>query len=205
MFLFPNETLCIQVQLKIVLHLCIYSLVMLMSLFCFSVTNRLQPIVFSPSLLMLIYWLIECLSDYLFQGVDLSGIEVIENDLLFISRAHLEVENQAKRLLEQGMEIQVGVCSCYGVIQILCNVWETLFKNWCAVFICVVFLWTQNPSQVGTALQVFYNLGSLREMILSVVEGYKASVHESIINALDIKVLTQPVNVRGSLLPFSLI
>lgn len=41
--------------------------------------------------------------------MDLSGIEVIENDLLFISRAHLEVENQAKRLLEQGMEIQVGV------------------------------------------------------------------------------------------------
>lgn len=46
-------------------------------------------------------------SDYLSQGVDLSGIEVIENDLLLISRARLEVENQAKRLLEQGMEIQV--------------------------------------------------------------------------------------------------
>ncbi|KAJ8387680.1 hypothetical protein AAFF_G00151110 [Aldrovandia affinis] len=44
--------------------------------------------------------------DYLSQGVDLSGIDVIENDLLFISRARLEVENQAKRLLEQGMEIQ---------------------------------------------------------------------------------------------------
>lgn len=50
-------------------------------------------------------WL--CVSDYLSQGVDLSGIEVIENDLLLISRARLEVENQAKRLLEQGMEIQV--------------------------------------------------------------------------------------------------
>lgn len=53
------------------------------------------------------------LSDYLSQGVDLSGIQVIENDLLLISRARLEVENQAKRLLEQGMEIQVpfgGVC-----------------------------------------------------------------------------------------------
>ena len=46
--------------------------------------------------------------DYLSQGVDLSGIEVIENDLLLISRARLEVENQAKRLLEQGMEIQVS-------------------------------------------------------------------------------------------------
>lgn len=46
-------------------------------------------------------------TDYLSQGVDLSGIEVIENDLLLISRARLEVENQAQRLLEQGMEIQV--------------------------------------------------------------------------------------------------
>ncbi|KAG7277633.1 hypothetical protein CRUP_025318 [Coryphaenoides rupestris] len=45
--------------------------------------------------------------DYLSQGVDLSSIEVIESDLLLISRARLEVENQGKRLLEQGMEIQV--------------------------------------------------------------------------------------------------
>lgn len=47
------------------------------------------------------------LPDYLSQGVDLSSVEVIENDLLLISRARLEVENQARRLLEQGMEIQV--------------------------------------------------------------------------------------------------
>ncbi|XP_030405072.1 conserved oligomeric Golgi complex subunit 5 isoform X2 [Gopherus evgoodei] len=46
--------------------------------------------------------------DYLSQGIDLSGIEVIENDLLFIARARLEVENQAKRLLEQGVETQEG-------------------------------------------------------------------------------------------------
>uniref|UniRef100_A0A671T5M7 Conserved oligomeric Golgi complex subunit 5 n=1 Tax=Sinocyclocheilus anshuiensis TaxID=1608454 RepID=A0A671T5M7_9TELE len=99
--------------------------------------------------------------DYLSQGVDLSGIDVIENDLLFISRARLEVENQAKWLLEQGMEIQ-------------------------------------NPSQVGTALQVFYNLCSLRETIRSVVDGYRTSVQENVINALDIKVLTQPANTRGA-------
>ncbi|EHH52419.1 hypothetical protein EGM_12856, partial [Macaca fascicularis] len=73
--------------------------------------------------------------DYLSQGIDLSGIEVIENDLLFIARARLEVENQAKRLLEQGLE-------------------------------------TQNPTQVGTALQVFYNLGTLKDTITSVVDGY---------------------------------
>ncbi|XP_053572547.1 conserved oligomeric Golgi complex subunit 5 isoform X1 [Bombina bombina] len=92
--------------------------------------------------------------DYLSQGMDLSGIEVIENDLLFIARARLEVENQAKRLLEQGVE-------------------------------------TQNPTQVGTALQVFYNLGALKDIINSVVDGYCTSLDENINNALDIKILTQ--------------
>ncbi|XP_077194284.1 conserved oligomeric Golgi complex subunit 5 [Paroedura picta] len=100
--------------------------------------------------------------DYLSQGIDLSGIEVIENDLLFIARARLEVENQAKRLLEQGIE-------------------------------------TQNPTQVGTALQVFYNLGTLKDTITNVVDGYCVSLEENINNALDIKVLTQPSQamVRG--------
>lgn len=63
---------------------------------------------FSPSLTSVLPF-----ADYLSQGVDLSGIEVIENDLLLISRARLEVENQAKRLLEQGMEIQVQVFKSY--------------------------------------------------------------------------------------------
>ncbi|KAL6117157.1 cog5 [Pungitius sinensis] len=99
--------------------------------------------------------------DYLSQGVDLSGIEVIENDLLLISRARLEVENQAKRLLEQGMEIQ-------------------------------------NPTQVGMALQVFYNLGSLSATIGSVVGGYRMTIHDNITRALDIKGLTQPTNTRGA-------
>uniref|UniRef100_A0A8C2V143 Conserved oligomeric Golgi complex subunit 5 n=1 Tax=Chinchilla lanigera TaxID=34839 RepID=A0A8C2V143_CHILA len=100
--------------------------------------------------------------DYLSQGIDLSGIEVIENDLLFIARARLEVENQAKRLLEQGVE-------------------------------------TQNPTQVGTALQVFHNLGTLKDTVTSVVDGYCATLEENINNTLDIKVLTQPSQsaVRG--------
>uniref|UniRef100_A0A2K5EBE9 Conserved oligomeric Golgi complex subunit 5 n=1 Tax=Aotus nancymaae TaxID=37293 RepID=A0A2K5EBE9_AOTNA len=93
--------------------------------------------------------------DYLSQGIDLSGIEVIENDLLFIARARLEVENQAKRLLEQGLE-------------------------------------TQNPTQVGTALQVFHNLGTLKDTITNVVDGYCATLEENINSALDVKVLTQP-------------
>ncbi|KAK0135037.1 Conserved oligomeric Golgi complex subunit 5 [Merluccius polli] len=100
--------------------------------------------------------------DYLSQGVDLSGIEVIESELLLISRARLEVENQAKRLLEQGMEIQ-------------------------------------NPSQVGTALQVFYNLGSLRETIGGVVSGYHGVIRENVSSALDIRGLTQPTSTtRGA-------
>ncbi|XP_041820342.1 conserved oligomeric Golgi complex subunit 5 [Chelmon rostratus] len=99
--------------------------------------------------------------DYLSQGVDLSGIEVIENDLLQISRARLEVENQAKRLLEQGMEIQ-------------------------------------NPTQVGTALQVFYNLGILRETISSVVRNYRTTIQDNITSALDIKGLTQSANPKGA-------
>ncbi|XP_004598650.2 conserved oligomeric Golgi complex subunit 5 [Ochotona princeps] len=100
--------------------------------------------------------------DYLSQGIDLSGIEVIENDLLFIARARLEVENQARRLLEQGLE-------------------------------------TQNPTQVGTALQVFHNLGTLKHTVSSIVDGYCATLEENINNALDIKVLSQPLQsaVRG--------
>lgn len=64
-------------------------------------------------LLKSLIFFVPFLSDYLSQGVDLSGIDVIENDLLFISRARLEVENQAKRLLEQGMEIQVKIPQCF--------------------------------------------------------------------------------------------
>lgn len=57
-------------------------------------------------------------ADYLSQGVDLSGIEVIEHDLLLIGRARLEVENQAKRLLEQGMEIQVDLDTAHRPIYV---------------------------------------------------------------------------------------
>lgn len=55
----------------------------------------------------------------------------------------------------------------------------------------------QNPTQVGTALQVFYNLGSLTETISSVVGGYRTTIQDNITCALDIKGLTQPANPRG--------
>lgn len=74
--------------------------------------------------------------DYLSQGIDLSGIEVIENDLLFIARARLEVENQAKRLLEQGVETQVKYVffftsfqkwSLKGAVRLISLVWPCIF------------------------------------------------------------------------------
>jgi hypothetical protein len=65
-----------------------------------------------------------------------------------------------------------------------------------SVFTPYVF---QNPTQVGTALQVFHNLGTLKETVTSVVDGYCAALEDSINNALDVKVLTQPSQsaVRG--------
>ncbi|KAK2518955.1 hypothetical protein Q9966_014081 [Columba livia] len=50
----------------------------------------------------------------------------------------------------------------------------------------------QYPTQVGTALQVFHNLGALKDTIANVVDGYCTGLEENIKNALDIKVLTQP-------------
>ncbi|KAF4793895.1 component of oligomeric golgi complex 5 [Turdus rufiventris] len=50
----------------------------------------------------------------------------------------------------------------------------------------------KNPTQVGTALQVFHNLGTLKDTIANVVDGYCTALEENIKNALDIKVLTQP-------------
>lgn len=76
---------------------------------CYSIRNQGSRCNNLCLLFCLCVFLGHATADYLSQGVDLSGIEVIENDLLLISRARLEVENQAKRLLEQGMEIQVNI------------------------------------------------------------------------------------------------
>ncbi|XP_078469135.1 conserved oligomeric Golgi complex subunit 5 [Lampetra fluviatilis] len=100
--------------------------------------------------------------DYLCQGVDLSGVEVIAGDLVFIARARGEVEAQGSRLLQQGME-------------------------------------TQNPTQVGTALQVFHNLGGLATTVGRVLESARATLHEQTRRALDARALSQAVGgSRGS-------
>lgn len=55
---------------------------------------------------------------------------------------------------------------------------------------------------MGTALQVFHNLGTLKDTIANVVDGYCTALEENIKNALDIKVLTQPSQTvtRGAIL-----
>ena len=46
-------------------------------------------------------------ADYHCEGVDLSGIEVLEQERRFIKQARKEVESQAHRMLEQGVNVQV--------------------------------------------------------------------------------------------------
>ncbi|XP_071960171.1 conserved oligomeric Golgi complex subunit 5-like [Antedon mediterranea] len=88
--------------------------------------------------------------DYLYHGIDLSGIEVIEEETLFIKKAKKNVEGQAQRMLEQGME-------------------------------------TQNQTQVGTALQVFHNLGCLKETVNKMMAGCKETLQKNIQDALNVK------------------
>lgn len=46
-------------------------------------------------------------ADYICEGVDLAGVEVIEQDRRFVKQARKEVQTQAQKMLEQGMETQV--------------------------------------------------------------------------------------------------
>ena len=48
-----------------------------------------------------------CFADYLSEGVDLTGLEVIDQDRRFIKQARKEVEANAQKMLQQGMETQV--------------------------------------------------------------------------------------------------
>ncbi|XP_064606457.1 conserved oligomeric Golgi complex subunit 5-like [Liolophura sinensis] len=91
--------------------------------------------------------------DYVCEGSDLSGVEVIEQDRRFIKQARKEVEAHAQKMLEQGME-------------------------------------TQNQMQVATALQVFYNLGSLQQIVEKVVTACKEHLYGNVRKALDVQNLT---------------
>ncbi|PFX29947.1 Conserved oligomeric Golgi complex subunit 5 [Stylophora pistillata] len=98
--------------------------------------------------------LVTFIGNYLVQGADLSGIQVIENDLKVAAKARVEVENQAQRMLSQGMT-------------------------------------TQNQTQVATALQVFYNLGSLVSKVNEVVDKVRENLINSVKEALDPNTLSQ--------------
>ena len=55
----------------------------------------------------------------------------------------------------------------------------------------------QNPSQVGVALQVFYNLDQLSTTLLSIIGGFREAIQHDIQNALDPATLIQ--GVEGTL------
>ena len=50
---------------------------------------------------------------------------------------------------------------------------------------------TQNPAQVGVALQVFHNLGQLGAVLVSILTGYQEAVLHEIQNAVDPATLLQ--------------
>ncbi|XP_057297247.1 conserved oligomeric Golgi complex subunit 5-like isoform X1 [Hydractinia symbiolongicarpus] len=89
---------------------------------------------------------------YVTEGVDLSGIQIIEEDLKKIKESQVEVENQAKKMLEQGLN-------------------------------------TQNQTLIGTALQVFHNLGSLRVRVDDIISHLTDQVEKFIYASLDAKSL----------------
>ncbi|PIK54910.1 putative conserved oligomeric Golgi complex subunit 5 [Apostichopus japonicus] len=90
--------------------------------------------------------------DYLFHGVDLSGIDIVEQDTMFIRRARKDIERQAQKMLHQGME-------------------------------------TQNQTQVATSLQVFHNLGSLKETVEKVLSDCESNIRRNIKTALSVQLL----------------
>ncbi|PIK33380.1 putative conserved oligomeric Golgi complex subunit 5, partial [Apostichopus japonicus] len=89
---------------------------------------------------------------YLFHGVDLSGIDIVEQDTMFIRRARKDIERQAQKMLHQGME-------------------------------------TQNQTQVATSLQVFHNLGSLKETVEKVLSDCESNIRRNIKTALSVQLL----------------
>ncbi|KAH3880912.1 hypothetical protein DPMN_004834, partial [Dreissena polymorpha] len=103
--------------------------------------------------------------DYICEGVDLSGIEVIEQDRRFVKQARQEVETQAQKMLEQGME-------------------------------------SQNQAQVATSLQVFHNLGSLREIVDRVVRLCESHLERDVTACLDVTALSsQQTGPQGKVGP----
>lgn len=97
---------------------------------------------------------------------DLTGIDVIEEELFWVKEVGEKLRNEAMKVLEGGME---GL----------------------------------NQAQVGTGLQVFYNLGELKVTVDHLVNKYKNMGVKSVNMALDMKAISGgsgfgPGGIRGS-------
>ncbi|CAL5190553.1 unnamed protein product [Lathyrus oleraceus] len=99
---------------------------------------------------------------------DLTGIEVVDEELRWVRESGDLLRNEAMKVLERGME---GL----------------------------------NQAEVGTGLQVFYNLGELKVTVEQVINKYKGMGTKSVSVALDMKAITGssasgfgPGGIRGT-------
>ena len=84
---------------------------------------------------------------------DLGGIEVVDEELRWVSEAGAKLRSEGMKVLERGLE---GL----------------------------------NQAEVGSGLQVFYNLGELRGTVDGLVAKYRNLGVKSIANALDMKAIS---------------
>ncbi|KAK2377715.1 conserved oligomeric Golgi complex subunit [Trifolium repens] len=99
---------------------------------------------------------------------DLTGIDVVDEELRWVRESGDRLRNEAMKVLESGME---GL----------------------------------NQAEVGTGLQVFYNLGELKVTVEQVINKYKGMGAKSVSVALDMKAITGssgsgygPGGIRGT-------
>jgi len=86
--------------------------------------------------------------------VDLSGIEVVDADRRFIRQARKDVELQAHKMLEQGIEAQVRPQICWRYFRYITNqlwpqnIWLTIVaQNEChKIWACWVRVWPQTAN-----------------------------------------------------------
>ena len=90
---------------------------------------------------------------YVVEGVDLSHIDVVCEELTEISKVRLDVEKQGKQMLEQGLA-------------------------------------SQNQTLIGTALQVFLNLGCLVDQVNVVTSSYTELAEVCVAQGVDVPCLS---------------
>ncbi|KAL8566375.1 hypothetical protein ACOMHN_049333 [Nucella lapillus] len=120
--------------------------------------------------------------DYVCEGVDLSGVEVIEADRRFIKQAHKDVETQAQKMLEQGMETQADRRFIKQAHKDVETQAQKMLEQG---------METQNQTQVATSLQVFHNLAVLSTVVERVVKTCYEALYRSVRACLDVTALAQ--------------